>query len=104
MDKNVAAEIICVELLGNLVKKLEETLTSQSFKREIFYHGAKINVTLQNDFNVIVEILQNTVDKFYFNYYDIAGFQCFMVESFESNLKHNLALIKSCKKLLKFIE
>ena len=103
MTKESAAQIIAVEMFTNLVNQLEENLTAQRFRTEVKYHAEAINNALQKDFQQIVEILQNVVDKFYWSKYEVNGFLPFNSKDFDAILKHNLELVRNCKKLCKFI-
>lgn len=94
---------IAVELFSNMVNSLETKLTSNILKDEVKYNQKELNESISKDFNQITEVLQNVVDSFYLQYYQVNGFESFTLKNFNRSLKHNLELIGNAKKLIKYI-
>ena len=102
--KNLEVEtIIAVDLFSKMVERIESRISHKDFKKELKYNVNDINLYLAKDYEQIVSVLQQTVDSFYLNNYEIKGFQNFSLIDFDFCLNHNLGLIKNCKKLIKFI-
>ena len=49
------------------------------------------------------EVLQKVVDKYYVDYYEVNNYIEMNLDNLEYTLEHNLSIVNSCKKLVKFI-
>lgn len=98
-----AIEALTTAIFENMVNSLEAKLTSASLKKELQYNCDALNNSLFNDFLTIKEVLQKVVDKYYFNYYEVEGYQQITLCNMQSSISHNLSLVRNAKKLIKFI-
>ena len=103
MKKELAEQLIATELLNRNVELLELKLNSTSLKNEVKYYSRALNQSLESDFDQFSNILQSVVDSFYFNHYIVDRFMPFSIVDLEVARKHNLSLLNSMKKLLKFV-
>ena len=104
MDKVTAEQTIAISIIENTINSLDEKLTdTSSLKKQVKYHGKKLNESMAKDFNQITEILQSVVNAFYYNSYIVDSFIAFHLEDFDFCVKHNYSLLNSMKKLLKFV-
>jgi hypothetical protein len=103
MKSTEIEKIITVELFTNMVNSLENRLDYTKAKNNAKYHNLEFNKSLSNDFKQITEVLQNVVDSFYLDYYEVNTFQQINLDNLDYSIKHNLQLINNTKKLIKFI-
>ena len=103
IDKKTAATIIAVDLFKRTVDGLEIAINRDSLASEVRYHADAINAGLKGSFDELSEVLQATVNKFYWGYYEVNTFMPFSSSNFKVALAHNLEIISGAKKLAKFI-
>ena len=103
ISKKTAATIIAVDLFKRTVEGLETTLNGDGFRNWVRYHADDINAGLKADFKELSGVLQATVDKFFWGYYEVNTFMSFSNDNFKVALAHNLEIISGAKKLAKFI-
>ena len=99
-----AKTTITVEIFNRMVLSIENKLNSSNLHNEVTYNKEELNKSLKCDFDQFTEVLQNVVDKFYFDNYVVDSFIPLFSEDLDFCRKHNLSLISSMKKLLKFIK
>ena len=98
-----AGTLISVEIINRMVVSLEVKLKSESLKNEVKYHGKQLNNYLSNDFKAVIEIIQNVVDKFYFDKYIVNSFMTLYLDDLDFCVSHNTSLVNSMKKILKYV-
>ncbi len=103
MKAKLAEQIIATELLNRKVELLESKLNNTSLENEVKYNNKVLNQSLKSDFDQLSDILQRIVDSFYFDRYVVDRFMSFPVGDLKVARNHNLSLLNSMKKLLKFI-
>ena len=99
-----AKTTITVEIFNRMVLSIENKLNSSNLHNEVTYNKEELNKSLKYDFDQFTEVLQNVVDKFYFDNYVVDSFIPLFSEDLGFCRKHNLSLVNSMKKLLKFIK
>lgn len=99
-----AKTTITGEIFNRMVLSIENKLNSSNLHNEVTYNKEELNKYLKYDFDQFTEVLQNVVDKFYFDNYVVDSFIPLFSEDLDFCRKHNLSLINSMKKLLKFIK
>jgi hypothetical protein len=104
MKNSEVKAIITVEIFNRMVSSIESKLNNSNLYNEVKYNKNELNNCLKNDFDQFINILQNVVDKFYLNNYVVDSFMPLFTEDLEFCKKHNLSLLYSIKKLLKFID
>jgi hypothetical protein len=102
--KNQIATQISVALFTNMVSALESKLNGQSLLNEVKYNNHQLNKSLKADFDQITEVLQAVVDSFYYDRYIVNSFMPLHREDLAYCKAHNLELLGSIKKVLKFIQ
>ena len=103
MTNQEATTIIAIELINRTVSNIENKLTSTTLKNEVKYNSKELNTSLKLDFDQINEVLQGVVDRFYFNNYIVDSFIPLFEEDLDFSIVHNLKIVNSFKKVLKFI-
>lgn len=100
-----ASTIISVELFRNTIESLILSISNQSkLRNQVQYNNDELNNSFKKSFSQITEVLQSVVDSFYWDYYEVNEFQPFNVESLDSDISHNLSILRSAQKLTKFIQ
>jgi len=99
-----AKTTITVEIFNRMIISAEQKLNSINLAHEVKYNGEELNKSLKYDFDQITEVLQNVIDKFYFDKYVVDSFMPLFLEDLDYCKNHNLSLLNSMKKLLKFIK
>jgi len=99
-----AKTTITVEIFNRMVSSIENKLNKSNLHREVQYHKEQLNDSLKADFDQFTEVLQSVVDKLYFDNYVVDSFIPLSLEDLSYCKQHNLSLLISMKKLLKFIK
>lgn len=96
--------IIATEILNRTVLSIESRLNNHTeLSNSIKYHNLAFNESLKKDFDQIIEVLQAVVDKFYIDNYMVDSYVYFNLCDIEFCKNHNMSILNSMKKLLKFI-
>ena len=103
MTTQEATTTITTEIFNRMVLSIENKLNSSNLHNEVKYNKEALNSSLKYDFDQFTEVLQNVVDSFYFDNYVVDSFIPLFLEDLEYCKSHNLSLLNSMKKLLKFI-
>ena len=99
-----AEQIISVELLSNTIDRTELILLDRiKLNNSLKYHSEAFNQSIKENINWMSEVLQKVVDKYYFDYYEVNNYIEMNLDNLEYTLEHNLSIVNSCKKLVKFI-
>ena len=69
-----AKTTITVEIFNRMVLSIENKLNSSNLHNEVTYNKEELNKSLKCDFDQFTEVLQNVVDKFYFDNYVVDSF------------------------------
>lgn len=98
-----AKTTITVEIFNRMILSIDNKLNSSNLHNEVFYNNKELNKSLKYDFDQITEVLQSVVDRFYFDNYVVKSFIPLFSEDLQHCKNHNLSLLNSMKKVLKFI-
>ena len=95
---------IAIELINGRVSSIETILNDKDLYSKVKYNGKQLNISLKNDFDQFTEILQSVVDSFYYNNYVVDTFLPLYPNDLDFCKEHNLSVLNSMKKVLKFIK
>lgn len=107
--KNLKIEIeiektISVCLFEKMIQNTESKFNNKSLLfKDVKYNKDDLNKSLNENFSQIKYVLQSIVDKFYVDSFLVDSFVYFSLEDFDFCLSHNISVLNSCKKLIRFI-
>lgn len=99
-----AETTISIEIFNRMILSIENKLNNYTeLFNSVKYHNSAFNNALKKDFDQITEVLQKTVDKFYIDNYIVDSYAAFSLNDIDFCKNHNMSILNSMKKLLKFI-
>ncbi|MRM93759.1 hypothetical protein D1Z98_01880 [Riemerella anatipestifer] len=105
MKAKEVENILAIEFIKRdiaFIKNLFDNKTA--LKKELKYNEKALNERLHESFNHFTEILQKTVDKYYFGFYEVKKYIKLDIDYLDETIEENSEVLRNIEKLIKFVE